>query len=76
MFNFYVVPAGHVIVTDAGWTPTLKRKFKAPSLQTEVTKNEGSPENMGSNGKKVWRLQTKKKTLLAYTKQPRGKNGP
>ena len=38
MFNFYVVSAGHDIVTDAGRATTCRRKFKAPWLPTEVQK--------------------------------------
>ena len=30
LFNFYVVLAGHVMVTDAGRSTTCRRKFKAP----------------------------------------------
>ena len=53
MFNFYVVMAGHDDVTDAGRATTCRRKFKAPSLQTKSTKNEGHSENMGFNGKTI-----------------------
>ena len=53
MFNFYVVLAGHDKVTDASMTTTCKQKFKAPSLQTKSTKNEGPPENMSFKGKLV-----------------------
>ena len=38
-FNFYVVLAGHGMVTDAGRATTCRRKLKAPSLKTN-TKNE------------------------------------
>ena len=53
MFNFYVFLAGHDNVGDAGRATTLRRKFKAPSLQTKCTKNEGPLENMGFKGKTV-----------------------
>ena len=33
-FNFYVVLAGHDMVTDAGRATTCRRKFKTPSLKT------------------------------------------
>ena len=46
MFTFYVILAGHDIVTDAGRTTTRRRKLKAPSLPTKCTKNEGPFENM------------------------------
>ena len=34
IFNFYVILAGHDMVTDAGTTSTCRRKFIASSLQT------------------------------------------
>ena len=71
MFNFYVILAGHDMVTDAGRATTCKRKCKAPCLQTKSTKSEGCPENMDFDGKKNWRFQTKE-TSLALTKQPLG----
>ena len=46
-FNFYVVLAGHDMVTNAGRATTCRRKVKAPWLQTKNTKNEGPSENMG-----------------------------
>ena len=57
MFNFYVVLAGHDKVSDA---TMCRLKIKAPSLQTKSTKNEGHSENMGFDGKTIWRSQTKK----------------
>ena len=53
MFIFYVVLAGHDNVNDAGRSATSRRKFKAPSLETKYTKNEGPFENMGFNGKSL-----------------------
>ena len=41
MFNFYVVLAGHDVVTDASRATRCRRIFKAPSLQTKITKKEG-----------------------------------
>ena len=73
MFNFYVVLVGHNKVNDAGRATTCRRKFKAPSLQTKCTKNEGPPENIGFKGKTVWRVQTKKKNrniILDLSKKP------
>ena len=46
MFNFYVVLAGHSKVSDAGRAATCWLKFKAPSLKTKSTKNEGPFGNM------------------------------
>ena len=60
MFNFYVVFAGHDMVTDAGRATTRRFKLKAPSLRKKVKKINGSPENMDFSGK-VWRFQMKKK---------------
>ena len=53
MINFYVVSAGHDMVTDAGRATTCRRKIKAPWFQTKSTKNEGLSENMGFNGETV-----------------------
>ena len=47
IFNFYVVLASHDKASDADRATRCRRKFKAPSLQTKCTKNEGTPENMG-----------------------------
>ena len=60
MFNFYVNLAGYCKVSDAGKDTTCRPKFKAASLQTKCRKNEWPPENMGFEGKTVWRFQTKK----------------
>ena len=38
MFNFYVVFAGHDMVTDAGRATTRRCKLKAPSLRKKVQK--------------------------------------
>ena len=51
MFIFYVDVAGHDMVTDAGRSTTCRPKFKAQSLQTYFTENEGPPENIGLRGK-------------------------
>ena len=53
MFNFSVDLAGHDMVTDAGRTTTCRFKVKGPSIKTKNTKNEGTIENMGFNGKTV-----------------------
>ena len=71
MFNFYVVLAGHDIVTDTDRATTCRCKFKAPSLQTKSRKNEGHSENMGFNGKTIWSFQAKKKNkniILTFQK--------
>ena len=60
MFNFYVFLAGHDNVGDAGSATTCRCKFKAPSLQTKCTKNEGPPENMGFKGKQFEDFRRKK----------------
>ena len=46
MFNFYVVLAGPNKVSDEGRATTCWLKFKAPSLKTKSSKNEGTFENM------------------------------
>ena len=82
LFNFYVISAGHDMASDAGRATTCRRNFKAPWLQTERTKNEGSSEKMSFNGETFWRFQTKKiksSTLPMENKtkepqDPKGKN--
>ena len=79
MFNFDVILAGHDMVSDAGRATTCRRKFKAPSVRTKSTKNDGPPENMGFKGKTVSRFQTKKRTetlFSTFQKQPIGIQGP
>ena len=61
MFNFYVVSAGHDTVTAVSRASIFRINFNYPSLQIKSTKKEGSSENMGFNGKTVWRFQTEKK---------------
>ena len=60
MFNFWVISAGYDMANDAGRATKCKRNFKAPWLQTERTKNEGSSEKMSFNAETVWKFQTKK----------------
>ena len=69
MFNFYVVLVRHDKVSIAGRATTCWRKFKASSLETRSTKNEGPPENMCFKGRTVWRFQTKKTETLFSTFQ-------
>ena len=52
LLTFYVVSGGHDIANDAGRATTCRRIFKAPWLQTERTKNEGSSEKMSLNGER------------------------
>ena len=61
MLNFYVILAGHFLVTDADKTTTCRRKTK-PHDYKQNYKSEGTFENMGLNGKTVWRFQKKKRT--------------
>ena len=60
MCKFYVDLAGDDMVTDTGRATTCGRKFKAPSLDTKSTKNEGQFENKGFNGKKFEDFRPKK----------------
>ena len=50
-FNLYLILAGHDTISDAGRAANCRRKIKAPSLPTKCSKNAGSFENMGFNGK-------------------------
>ena len=61
LLTFYVVSVGHGIGNDNGRATTWRRNFKAPWLQTERTKNDGSSEKMSFNGETVWKFETKKK---------------
>ena len=77
MSNFYVDLAAHDLVSDAGTTTTYKREIK-PMIMNKSTKNEESFENMGFNGKTVWRFQTKKKNrniILDLSKKISGTAG-
>ena len=76
MFNLYAVLTSHDTVTDVGRASTFRRIFNSRSLQTKSTKIEGSYENMGFNGKPVWRFQTVKKNrnnILDLSEKPNGK---
>ena len=66
MSNLYVVLTSHDTVTDVGRASTFRRIFNSRSLQTKSTKNEGPSENMGFNGKPVWRFQTVKRTETIF----------
>ena len=46
MYSFCVDLADHDMITDAVRATMCRRKIKAPSLQTQITKDEGHPENM------------------------------
>ena len=63
-FNCYVDLVCHDMVTDAGRDTTHKRKFKAPSLQTQCRKNAVPPENMGLKGKKFEDFRQQKSKIL------------
>ena len=51
MFNFYVVLAGHDIVTDTDRATACRCKFKAPRLQTKVQKMKDLPKTWVLTGK-------------------------
>ena len=62
MFNFYVVLAGHDMVTDTGSATTCRSKFKDYSLQKKGIKNEEPFENIDFNGKQFEDSDEKKHT--------------
>ena len=66
LLTFYVVSGGHDIANDAGRATTCRRIFKAPWLQTERTKNEGSSEKMSFNGEKFEIFKPKKTKKSSY----------
>ena len=75
MFNFYVLFAGHDVVTDAGRATMRRRKFKTPSLRKKVQKMKDLPKTWVFMGKQFEDFR-RKKTLPASTKQPRGTHRP
>ena len=66
MFNLYVDLADHDMVTDAVRATMCRLKIKAPSLQTQVTKDEGHPEDMGFDGKTILGFQKKSRTQIIF----------
>ena len=60
MFNFYVVLAGHDMVTDVGRANLCRLKLKSPSLPTKCTKIEGPFENMSFSKKQFEDFNEKK----------------
>ena len=52
LFNFYVVLAGHDMVTVAGRATMCTRNIKAHDFK-QSTRSEGPFEDMGFNGKTV-----------------------
>ena len=75
MFNFYVVLAAHKKVNDEGRATTCRLKFKAPSLKTKSTKNEGPFENMSFSENPFEDFNEKNNKLLAQRKQLRATHG-
>ena len=79
MFNFYVVLAGHDMMSDASRATKCMLIKQNPLITNKSTKNEGPLESMGFNGKTVWRLQTKKKSrrkIASYQKHPEEHTAP
>ena len=66
MFNFHKDLAGHDMVTDTGKGIMCRRKLK-PHDYKQKYNNEGTFENMGFNGKTVWRFQTKKRMKTKFS---------
>ena len=80
LFNFYVISAGLDMASDTGRVTTCWRNFKAPWLQTERTKSEGSSEKMSFNAETVLKFQTEKTKKSSHrmenkTKEPRNPEG-
>ena len=66
MLNFIVVFVGQDKVIDAGRAITRRLNFRDLSIPTKCLENEGIFENMGFNGKTVWRFRTIKRTEPLY----------
>ena len=78
MFNFYVVSAGHDMVTDAGRATTCRREFKAPWLQTKVQKMKDLPRTWVLTGKQFENFRPKKSKIpvLAWRKKQKKHKTP
>ena len=53
LLGFYVVLAGHDLITGADIATFCTCKFKAPLIYSNCTKIEGHSENMVLNGKTI-----------------------
>ena len=71
LFNFYVVLAGHDMVTHAGRAITCRRKFRAPSLQTQSKKKTELPKTLVLTGKCLKVSDEKKYTSSVDQTTPR-----
>ena len=60
MFSFYVVLAGHDMITDAGRATTRRPKFKGAGLQTKVAKMKDLSITWVLTGKKFEDFRRKK----------------
>ena len=74
MFNFYVVLAGHDMVTDAGRATTCRRKFKAPWLQTKVQKMKDLPKAWVLTGKQFENFRPKKSKIPVFAWRTKQRN--
>ena len=59
MLNLYEVSASRDMVTHAG-NYHVQVQIQSPVIINKKYKNGGHSENMGFDGKTIWRLQTKK----------------
>ena len=62
MFNFYVVSAGHDMVTDAGRATTCRSIFIAPPLHRKVQKTKVLPKTWVSPNNRLNNSDQKLKT--------------
>ena len=69
LLTFYVISGGHDMANDGGPATTCRRKFKAPWLQTERTKNEGPSEKLSFNGEQFENFKPKNPIMVWRTKQ-------
>ena len=79
MFNFYVDFAGHDIATETDRATTCRRKFKAPSLQTYITKKRRTSRKRGVLTGKSLKISDEKKNRninLDLLKTPSGIKSP
>ena len=65
MLNFYVILAGHDMITDGGRATKCSWNFKAPWLETKVQLKEDISKMIFTK-KTVWTFQTLKKTETTF----------
>ena len=74
LLAFYVISGDHDMANDAGRATTCRRILKAPWLQKERTKIEGSSEKMTFNGEQFEIIKRVKPKTPVIVWTPKQKN--